>query len=301
MPTPIHAQCRSLCWDAHHGPSPPHEGTCCPKICLRKPLQAGVGQKLRGIFYRGYLSQKGCEFVLVSLREGLGSGAGGWWGVVFPCGKRQGKGEGGRVGGGWRGHKQKESARQCACICQNYTLANYPCNPKVLGESPKMVKSQKWLGEGAQGLLSVGSENGLAPGQNGVAPVQNGFGWCKRLLGDFCYLGLKVPFAPSPNHSWEFTIFGLSPRTFGSQHYPLVSPRRRCWNTVVLKTVFSQIAMIMIQFGLPGPRPEDLPFEFGWEKEILSTIGKRLVTVHKFLWENYPLTQKYYLRQIILK
>ena len=30
------------------------------------------------------------------------------------------------------------------------------CNPKGLGESPKMVKSQKWLGEGAKDLLSPG-------------------------------------------------------------------------------------------------------------------------------------------------
>ena len=33
----------------------------------------------------------------------------------------------------------------------------------------------------------------------------------------FSLPGLKVPFAPSPNHSWEFTMFGLSPRTFGLQ------------------------------------------------------------------------------------
>ena len=58
-----------------------------------------------------------------------------------------------------------------------------------------MVQSQKWLGEGAKGLLSPRSENGVAPVQNGVVPV----------------------FAPSPNHFWHFTIFGLSPRTFGLQ------------------------------------------------------------------------------------
>ena len=37
-----------------------------------------------------------------------------------------------------------------------------------------MVNSQKWLGEGAKGRLSPGSENGVAPVQNGVAPVLNG-------------------------------------------------------------------------------------------------------------------------------
>ena len=70
----------------------------------------------------------------------------------------------------------------------------YSCNPKVLGESPKMVNAQKWLGEGAKGILSSRSENGLAPVQNGVAPVQNRsrtLGWCKRLLGDYCSLGSK--------------------------------------------------------------------------------------------------------------
>ena len=38
-----------------------------------------------------------------------------------------------------------------------------------------MVNSQKWLGEGAKGLFSPGSENGLTPVQNGVAPLQNWF------------------------------------------------------------------------------------------------------------------------------
>ena len=40
------------------------------------------------------------------------------------------------------------------------------CNPRVLGESPKIVKSQKWLGEGAQGILSPGSNFG-----GGAEPV----------------------------------------------------------------------------------------------------------------------------------
>ena len=36
---------------------------------------------------------------------------------------------------------------------------------------------------------------------------------------------LKRTFAPSPNHFWEFTIFGLSPRTFGLQGYSRKVPQ----------------------------------------------------------------------------
>ena len=60
-----------------------------------------------------------------------------------------------------------------------------------------------WLGEGAKGLLSPGSENG-------VAPVQNGFRMVQETLGGLLLSELKLPFVPSPNHFWEFTIFGLS-------------------------------------------------------------------------------------------
>ena len=91
------------------------------------------------------------------------------------------------------------------------------CNPKVLLESPKMVNSQKWLGEGAKGSLSSGSKSlprvfctirnpfstGATPFCTGATPLS--------------LPGLKRPFAPSPNHFWEFTIFGLSSRTFGLQ------------------------------------------------------------------------------------
>ena len=76
-----------------------------------------------------------------------------------------------------------------------------------------MVNSQKWLGEGAKGLLSPG----IAPVQNGVAPVLNGFRMVQKTLGRLLLPELKLPFAPSPNHFWEFTIFGLSSRTFGLQ------------------------------------------------------------------------------------
>ena len=52
---------------------------------------------------------------LISLREGLGSGSGGWWvGRWFPV-EIERKGKGGGEGGGWGG-QAKEPASQCACL-----------------------------------------------------------------------------------------------------------------------------------------------------------------------------------------
>ena len=98
-------------------------------------------------------------------------------------------------------------------------LQNLPkyCNPRVLEESPKMLNSQKWLGEGAKGGLSSGSKSLPRvfctirnPFRTGATPFCTG-------ATPFSLPGLKRPFAPSPNHFWEFTIFGLSTRTFGLQ------------------------------------------------------------------------------------
>ena len=60
---------------------------------------------------------------------------------------------------------------------------------------------------------------GLHRCKMGLHRCKTGFGWCKtlRLLERPLLPGPKRPFAPSPNHFWEFTIFGLSPRTFGLQ------------------------------------------------------------------------------------
>ena len=55
-------------------------------------------------------------------------------------------------------------------------LASLDCNPKVLGQNPKMVNSQKWSGEGAKGLLGPGM-------QSGVALVQNRFRMVEKTLG----------------------------------------------------------------------------------------------------------------------
>ena len=81
-----------------------------------------------------------------------------------------------------------------------------------------MVNAQKWLGEGAKDILSPGSKSlqeSFAPSEThpfctGATPFCTGASPCSLP-------GLKRPFAPSPNHFRAFTIFGLSPRTFGLQ------------------------------------------------------------------------------------
>ena len=74
-----------------------------------------------------------------------------------------------------------------------------------------MVNSQKWLREGAKGLSSSGSENGVAPVQHWVAPAQNRFRMVQKTLGRLLLPELKLPFAPSPNHFWGiFHFWALS-------------------------------------------------------------------------------------------
>ena len=70
-----------------------------------------------------------------------------------------------------------------------------------------MENSQKWLGEGAKGLLGQGRQRPLARVQNRVAPVQNRVLVVQKTLGRPLLPGSKTPFAPSPNHFWEFSIF----------------------------------------------------------------------------------------------
>ena len=76
--------------------------------------------EFKGKVLPGVVVAKGCEFLLVSLGEGLGSGSG----------RRRGgspvdtEGKGGGWGLGWG--QAKEPTSQCARVCQNYPLANYP-------------------------------------------------------------------------------------------------------------------------------------------------------------------------------
>ena len=73
-------------------------------------------------FLPGVVFAKECEFLLVSLGECLGSGSGGWWGVVFPW-KIRGKGKG--VGGGGGVGTGKGSGKSTRKLCRNYPLAIY--------------------------------------------------------------------------------------------------------------------------------------------------------------------------------
>ena len=63
-------------------------------------------------------------------------------GVGLPV-ETEGKGKGvGRVGGGWE--QAKEPASQCARVCRNYALANYPLvSPRI----PKLQRCDFSLGE----------------------------------------------------------------------------------------------------------------------------------------------------------
>ena len=152
-----------------------------------------------------------------------------------------------------------------------------------------MVDSQKWLGEGAKGLLSPGSENGVAPVQNGVAPVLNGFRMVQKTLGRLLLPELKLPFAPSPNHFWEFTIFGLSSRTFGLQHSVgkssdtvlSAAPQQGeiCTKPYVF-TPFSGMQLCEIfRFGHPNPGECGTLIIFG--EVFLLTVGAFSLTVNK--------------------
>ena len=87
------------------------------------------------------------------------------------------------------------------------------------------------------------SENGVAPVHNGVALVQNGFRMVQKTLERLLPPELKLPFAPSPNHFWEFTIFGLSPRTFGLQSWFFLSRFKSGWTvtTKAKKELYNQI------------------------------------------------------------
>ena len=67
-----------------------------------------------------------------------------------------------------------------------------------------MENSQKWLGEGAKGLLGQGRQSPLPLVQKRVAPVQNRVLVVQKTLGRPLLRGSKTPFAPSPNHFGHF-------------------------------------------------------------------------------------------------
>ena len=67
------------------------------------------------------------------------------------------------------------------------------------------------VGEGAKGLLDPGSK-GL---REVFCTTQNCF--CTGAKWGFVLPGSKRPFAPSPKHFWEFSLFGQLPRSAASQ------------------------------------------------------------------------------------
>ena len=80
-----------------------------------------------------------------------------------------------------------------------------------LGNCPKRENLQKWLGEGAEGLLTL-----LGPGSKGLprvfcttqTPFCTGATPFRTNARGLLLAGSKRPFAPSPNHFRELSLFG---------------------------------------------------------------------------------------------
>ena len=77
--------------------------------------------------------------------------------------------------------------------------------------------SQKWLGEGAEGLLDPGSKSHPRVFCTTQTLFCTGAKWgCTGARG-VLLAGSKRPVAPSPNHFWGFSLFGQFPRSVASQ------------------------------------------------------------------------------------
>ena len=61
------------------------------------------------------------------------------------------------------------------------------------------------------------SEKSFAPPKTAFAPVQNGVWVVQKTFRRPLLPGSKRPFAPSPKHFWEFSLFGQFPRPVASQ------------------------------------------------------------------------------------
>ena len=79
----------------------------------------------------------------------------------------------------------KHSWDKCQRGHKTYRLKQngYLWDAKDLGNGPKSESSQKWLGEGAKGLLDPVSKRPLALVWNGVAPVQKRVWVVQKTLG----------------------------------------------------------------------------------------------------------------------
>ena len=92
-------------------------------------------------------------------------------------------------------------------ICRETSRCLARPSGKVLGEGLKLEDSQKWLGEGARGLLCQWRQRPLALVQKRVAQVQNRVLVVQETLGRPLLPGSKTPFASSPNHFWALLRF----------------------------------------------------------------------------------------------
>ena len=70
------------------------------------------------------------------------------------------------------------------------------------------------------------SEEPLAAVRHGVAAVQKRFGWCKRLLGDFCSLGPKDLLHP-PLNTFGDIVFRAISQVCGLNRFRNANAKRR--------------------------------------------------------------------------
>ena len=84
---------------------------------------------------------------------------------------------------------------------------------------PENGNSQKWLGEGAKGLLGPGREKHFALVQNGVAPVQKQVSDGPRDSWETFACWAQKTFSTLPLALLGIHNFQLCPRTFGLQTY----------------------------------------------------------------------------------
>ena len=114
--------------------------------------------------------------------------------------------------------KVKAKTNRQIFICSRFSAdGNYlswTCNLKVLGQGPKIVSYQKWLGESTKGRLGPRSK----VSQESFCTIRNLFCTsatpCCTGAKRFALFETKRLCAPSPNHFGELTSFGPCPRYF---------------------------------------------------------------------------------------
>ena len=116
------------------------------------------------------------------------------------------------------------------------------CGPGRLTEKEKLT--EKCLGEGAKGLLDPGSK-GL---RKVFCTTQNcfctGAKWGCTGARRFVLPWVQRPFAPSPKHFWEFSLFGQFPRPAASQALVLSFAQTHLCNTPFCNTSRDNCAIL---------------------------------------------------------